>query len=88
MNYQNSKNVSVKRVDTELFAYNRLTGKIHAFNETGAYLVSLLSERSTIKSLVLAISKEYEVDENTAQKDIEEFLEDLIAKGLISERCE
>jgi PqqD family protein of HPr-rel-A system len=87
MKYEKNKSVSVKKVDNEVFAYNRSTGKIHAFNETGSFLLSAMGEKASPESLAPVLAREYDVDEKTAQKDIEEFLRELDAKGLVS-KCD
>lgn len=46
-------------------------------NETGAFLWSLLSDEKTLEELVLAVTSEYEVDEETATKSIERFVKKL-----------
>jgi hypothetical protein len=85
MKYEKNKSVSVKKVDNEVFAYNRSTGKIHAFNETGSFLLSAMDEKVSPESMAPVLAREYDVDEKTAKKDIEEFLQELAIKGLLSE---
>ena len=43
-------------------------------NETGAFLWNLLSEDITVDELLSALLKEYDIDENTAKADIDEFI--------------
>lgn len=46
-------------------------------NETGAFLWEKLKEDTTEEELLQALLGEYDVDEETAKKDIAEFLEKL-----------
>ncbi|MDD6735339.1 MAG: PqqD family protein [Clostridiales bacterium] len=43
-------------------------------NETGAFLWNLLSKDITVDELLSALLKEYDIDENTAKADIDEFI--------------
>lgn len=43
-------------------------------NETGAFIWKALQEEVTADDLVAKVLDEYEVDEETARKDVEEFL--------------
>ena len=44
-------------------------------NGTGAYLWEQLSEERTIEELAKSVCQEYEVDEESARRDTEEFVE-------------
>lgn len=43
-------------------------------NETGAFLWSILAEGATKEEMLAKLLKEYDVDEETAKKDITDFL--------------
>ncbi len=52
-------------------------------NATGAYVWELLETEQTAQSLTQAILDRYEVDRETAEKDVTAFLERLRAAGAI-----
>ena len=52
-------------------------------NETGAFLWEQLAEEKNLEELVENFTKEYDVDEATAKKDIMEFVEKLKDADLI-----
>ena len=52
-------------------------------NEVGADLWKMLQSDVTFEDLVQGILKEYDVDEETAREDIQEFLETLIRGGIL-----
>lgn len=54
-------------------------------NEVGAFLWEKLQEEITEQELVEAVLAEYEVDADTAQKDVSEFL-DYLVQGAILEK--
>ena len=62
-----------------------MPNEIMSLNETGAFLWQLLTEGAEKKDLIDNLVKEYEVDERTAAKDVEEFLAALRERGLIEE---
>lgn len=52
-------------------------------NETGAFLWQNLLEEKTREELLLSLLEEFEVDKETASKDIEEFIEKLEAANVL-----
>lgn len=56
-------------------------------NELGAFIWNKLSQDITEDGIVQAILEEYEIDEETARKDVEEFLDKLTEYKILGERC-
>ena len=54
-------------------------------NKLGAYLWKRLETGCTFDELVSAVTEHYDVDEGTASKDIEKFLDDLRKANIIEE---
>ncbi|MBO7345882.1 MAG: PqqD family protein [Clostridia bacterium] len=52
-------------------------------NQTGAFLWELLQKGAEKEDLVKALLEEYEVDEQTASKDVDVFIEKLEQANLI-----
>ena len=48
-------------------------------NETAAFMYNELKSGSSIEKLVNAVLKEYSTDEETAKKDVEEFIEQMVS---------
>ncbi|NVM05006.1 MAG: PqqD family protein [Candidatus Helarchaeota archaeon] len=61
------------------------TSKFFEANETGALLLKKLRKDTTIEALVDIIYEEFEVDKETALKDVKEFVSKLEKFGLIEE---
>ena len=59
--------------------------QIMSVNETGAFLWKLLEKDVEKPELVESLTKEYEVDAETAEKDVDAFLTRLREKALIEE---
>lgn len=59
--------------------------QIMSVNETGAFLWRLLEKGAERGSLVDSLCGEYEVDRETAEKDVDTFLTQLRERALIDE---
>ena len=53
-------------------------------NEVGVSLWKMLQEEVTIEDLVQGILEEYDVEEEVAREDIQEFLDTLIDGGVLA----
>jgi len=84
MKYKKNDFISVKVIQNEVFAFNRNTGIIHSFNSTGGFLLNLIVQEMPIDALIDNLIQEYEIDKETAQKDVIGFLQTLSQKGLIN----
>ncbi len=63
---------------------NTVTFKaVITLNDSGAFLWQQLSEDKTEEELVMAMLSEYDVDRQTAETDVAEFIENLTKAGLI-----
>ena len=57
-------------------------------NEVGVTLWKMLQEEVTMDELVQGVLAEYEVEEEVARKDIQEFLGDLVKGGILETSVE
>lgn len=55
-------------------------------NEVGVTIWNMLQEEVTMDELVQGVLAEYEVEEEVARKDIQEFLGELIKGGILEEK--
>ncbi len=54
-------------------------------NATGAYIWELLEQEQTVETLVAALMESYEVTEEKARQDVQNFVNRLIPTGAILE---
>ncbi len=59
-------------------------GKVKVLNEAGALLWGAMDGAHTVGELAAALAAQFEVDAATAEADVREFLEALLARGLIT----
>ena len=52
-------------------------------NETGACLWKILQDECTKEDLINGVMNEYEIDIDTAKKDVDEFIESLVQGGVL-----
>ena len=53
-------------------------------NEVGVVLWKMLQEEVTLEQLVQGILAEYDVEEDVVREDVQEFLDKLIAGGILT----
>jgi len=56
---------------------------IYSFNATGSLIWQLLDTPRTLTDLIDAVEREYEVGQEHAQKDVRQFLSDMLSAGLL-----
>jgi hypothetical protein len=56
---------------------------IYSFNGTGSLIWQLLDAPRSLTELIDAVEQEYEVGQEQAQKDVAQFLNDMLSVGLV-----
>jgi len=56
---------------------------IYSFNGTGSLIWKLLESAKTVAELSAAVAREYDVDSAQAERDVEEFVGEMKAVGLV-----
>ncbi len=56
---------------------------IYSFNRTGTLIWKLLAAPRDVAELAAAVEQEYDVSPGQAQKDVEQFLNDMFSAGLV-----
>jgi len=54
-------------------------------NDVGAFIFKALEEDTTEDAVVLAVIKEYDIDEETAKKDVKDFIDTLRKNSMLDE---
>jgi hypothetical protein len=55
---------------------------IYSFNGTGSSIWQLLESPKTVSELVDAVAQEYDAERERVEKDVEEFLSEMLSAGL------
>ncbi len=75
--------VSIRKIDNELFIYDRNKALIHTFNRTGVVLWEALEADMTFDEAVERITTVFDVTREQATIDTGEFIEKLRTFGLV-----
>lgn len=61
-----------------------MDSKIHGFNETGSRIWDFLADQPTLGEIVAHIHREFAVSQEQAQSDVVAFIEELVARGMVT----
>ena len=76
--------VIVQKLGDTYVAYDNNNSVLHEFNEVGHRIIELIEKKYSKKDVVLEIVKEFDVANSQALRDVEDFLEVLVKKDLIT----
>ena len=85
MHLRCNPDVSIRKIDNELFVYNRDKALIHTFNRTGAFLWEAITTGREFDVIVDMITETFNVGTNEAVADLQAFVEKLKELGLLYE---
>ena len=75
---------AARLIDDKVFVLNPETSELHALNEVGARIWELADGVRPVADIVATIEQEYDVSTQSAQADVAGFLDELVAKGLVT----
>ena len=67
----------------ETVILNLETGNYHGLNPTAGFMLTTLQACSTIRDAVPVVAEEYQQPPNLIERDLLEFCDDLVARGLV-----
>ncbi len=70
-------------LNEEGFIFDPETGNSFVTNQTGLFILKKLREGLSEEEIVKALLEEFEVDEETARRDLYDFLEQLRILGIL-----
>ena len=78
-----NKDLSIRKIDNELFIYNREKALIHTFNRTGVVLWEAIFEGLSFDAMIDRITETFEIDRKQAANDANEFITTLRSFSLV-----
>lgn len=78
-----TKSVSWREVDGEIIALDLDSSTYFTTNSTGTVLWNVLNDGATIDQLVEALQSHFDIDDDTAERDVRAFLSLLETNGLV-----
>jgi hypothetical protein len=79
-----SSKTASRIIDGEAVIVIAEKGVVNILNRVGSRIWELLDGKNNLQDISLVISKEFEVTYAAVQKDIEEFIQELSKKGIIT----
>ena len=86
--YTVSDDVTWRDVDEEMIVLHLPTGKYYTFNNTGHLAWKQLAEGKDTAEITLQIMDTYEIDKETAGRDLATFIAGLVEHNLVSKNTE
>lgn len=59
---------------------------LYTLNGSGRFIWLAIAKRRKLSSIIKSVSKEFGIPENSARRDVMEFVRDLEAKGILSKK--
>lgn len=84
MKFSLNPDFSIRKIDNEIFIYDRSKALVHVFNETGAFFMESIQAGLSSEKILEKVTDIYEIDYEIAKADLQEFTEQLINLGLIN----
>ncbi len=84
MKYQLANHISLTEVDDEAVLLDLNAGSYYGLNHIGAQFLSELQAEKTVEQAITVISDQYQNSAATIQQDLEELLQQLLDKELIT----
>ncbi len=79
-----STTAMARRVDDEMVILDVMSGRYFGLNEVGALIWDRLGAECTRDELVEAVTTAYDVDRNQASSDVDDLIDQLTDRSLIS----
>ncbi|MBN1578965.1 MAG: PqqD family protein [Chitinispirillaceae bacterium] len=83
MKFQLSPGLSMRKIDGEVFIYDRNKSLIHTFNETGALMWEAFEKGLEKKEMMERLLDAYDIDASTASADFDAFFSTLQTLGMV-----
>ncbi len=83
MNPRARPDLTARAVDGEAVLLDRAGGRVHQFNRTATFIWSRLDGRTSPQELATALAEAFEVEPETAGRDVEALIAQFGALGLL-----
>ena len=81
--FQRCKDVRYRIIDGEAVVIRQEAGEVLGINDVGARLLELVDGKLPVAKLIDALDGDYEVERSVLERDVFEFLKELVEAGLI-----
>ena len=81
--FQRCKDVRYRIIDGEAVVIRQEAGEVLGINDVGARLLELVDGNLPVAKLIDTLDGDYEVERSVLERDVFEFLQELVGAGLI-----
>lgn len=78
-----NKNIEPAEIDDDIVMMNLETGKYYYLTETGKDIWQLIDNKKSVGALITLLQSMYDVNYESCQKDLLDFLDQLCKSGII-----
>jgi methyltransferase-like protein len=78
-----NKEMVWRMLDNEAFIISTEGNKIHSLNKLGSFIWQLLDGKNSVQNIISCLCERFQVTEDVAQADANDFVEKLLAQGLV-----
>lgn len=78
--------VIAREVSGETVILNLESGTYYGLDPVGAFIWQLLTRGESLRNICYVLPEEFEVDTETAQRDLESLIDDLVDRKLVMRR--
>ena len=80
------KDIVLREEDDGAFLFDPIQDALQALNETGVFVFKELNGKNSVDDIVKKVLSQYsDVESDAVKKDVEEFIEQIRARGFLSE---
>ncbi len=83
MSFSINPDMAARLIDGCYYIVDPGNRMLHMLNDTGTYIYSELKKGSEPETIIRGLCGEFEVSRGEAERDMEEFTEDLREKGIL-----
>lgn len=81
--YRISDKVVFREIDEKIVLINLESGYYYSLNECGRFIFNLLKKKKNIPDVLEAITKNFKISSEAANRDLELFIEELERENII-----
>ena len=82
--FKMNPDVSMKKIGSEVFLYDRKRAYIHSFNQTGALILEGINDQLNIESICQSVMDEFEINAAEVKEDVLQFIQTLLQQHIIN----
>lgn len=82
--YSIKKHFVIEKIEGKTTLFDVDSSTFYSFNETGTYIFSLVKKGQEKEKMTEALAKRYGITKKKAEKDVNDFLKDLVKNKIAS----